>query len=214
VRTVQRLINERLAQIVPLRELVVDGDCGQFTIGAIEEFQRRVVGTPLPDGRVDPGGRTLRLLEGASASTAIDWNRPQPGPRAVWNAVQVRFPVTRFLGIYARRNVRGRNTPSAHAEGRALDIGLLVSRPTERDLGDRLFRIFIARAAELGLHHVIWNRQIWSTTRGGPRAYTGVNAHTDHLHVAWTQPGSQITTFPRFLTDLASLRTGTQELGR
>ena len=143
---------------------------------------------------------------------ASSWNGPQPAPKAVWTLVHNQFPVARFQGIYNNRNVAGTNTPSAHAEGRALDIGLFVSRPAEKELGDQLFAIFIGDAAELGVWHVIWNRRIWSTTKGGPRAYTGSNPHTDHVHVAWTRAGSQRTSFPKFVLRLAQLRTGLEEL--
>jgi hypothetical protein len=64
------------------------------------------------------------------------------------------------------------------------------------------------------LDHVIWNRQIWSSARGGPRPYTGVSPHTDHVHVAFTRAGSQNTTFPRTLLDIAILRTGLEELAQ
>ena len=140
------------------------------------------------------------------------WNGPQPAPKTVWSLVHTNFPITRFLGIYNRRNVAGTSTPSAHSEGRALDIGLLVSRPLEKALGDRLYAIFIHDAAELVLHHIIWNQRIWSAARGGPRAYTGVSPHTDHVHVAWTRAGSQKTDFPKFLMGLAELRTGFDDL--
>jgi hypothetical protein len=34
-------------------------------------------------------------------------------------------------------------------------------------------------------HYIIWNRTIWSSTYNMvPRAYTGKNPHTDHLHVS------------------------------
>jgi hypothetical protein len=145
---------------------------------------------------------------------SIDWNKPQPAPQALWSLVHANFPYTRFLGIYNRRNVAGTNTPSAHAEGRALDIGVLVSEPGEKMLGDELFKLFIKDAAELGLDHVIWNRQIWSTEHGGPRPYHGHSPHTDHVHVAFTTDGSQRTTFPRTMLDIAILRTGIEELAQ
>ena len=145
---------------------------------------------------------------------AINWNQPQPAPRALWAMVHANFPQTRFLGIYNRRNVAGTSVPSAHAEGRALDIGLLATQPNEKFLGDQLFQMFIQNAAELGLDHVIWNRQIWSNQRGGPRPYTGVSPHTDHVHVAFTRDGSQRTSFPRTALDIAILRTGMEELAR
>lgn len=62
VRTVQQLINDNLGKLTPLRPLDVDGRIGPQTIGAIEEFQRRVVRLIPPDGRVDPNGKTLSAL--------------------------------------------------------------------------------------------------------------------------------------------------------
>lgn len=145
---------------------------------------------------------------------AIDWKKAQPGPKALWQAVHSQFPQTRLLGIYAARNVRGTQTPSAHAEGRALDIGLRADEAGEKALGDQLFAIFIRNAREAGIEHVIWNREIWSDTRGGPRGYTGVSPHTDHIHLAFSRDGSQRTTFPRLQLELATLRTGYEELGQ
>lgn len=145
---------------------------------------------------------------------APNWNQPQPAPRALWILVNTNFPQTRFLGIYNRRNVAGTSTPSAHAEGRALDIGLLVSQPSEKALGDQLFDLLIRNAVELGLDHVIWNRQIWSSAHGGPRPHTGLSPHTDHIHVAFTRVGSQRTSFPRTILDVAILRTGYEDLAR
>lgn len=57
VRIVQILLNKAGAGIKE------DGRCGRATISAIEEYQRNW--TKHPDGRIDPGGRTLRsLVEG------------------------------------------------------------------------------------------------------------------------------------------------------
>lgn len=64
VKTVQRLLNHHLASIPPTKRLSNDGACGMLTITAIETFQRKVVGIRQPDGRVDPGGRTLSVLNG------------------------------------------------------------------------------------------------------------------------------------------------------
>jgi muramidase (phage lysozyme) len=60
VRTVQNLINDNLP--TPLRPLEINGKCDQFTIGAIEEIQRRSLHLHAPDGRVDPQGATFRFL--------------------------------------------------------------------------------------------------------------------------------------------------------
>lgn len=74
VRTVQARLN---ALMPPGRtRLAVDGKCGPLTIAAIREFQTVVCGMRWPDGRVDPGGKTISALsdEGASRTT----NAPGP----------------------------------------------------------------------------------------------------------------------------------------
>lgn len=60
VSTVQRLLN-RFPQLgdTPLK---VDGLCGRGTISRIRAFQSQVLKSSRPDGRVDPGGRTLAAL--------------------------------------------------------------------------------------------------------------------------------------------------------
>lgn len=69
VKTVQILLNLNLERLVPLAPLDEDGRIGDLTVAAIREFQRRVMGFPAPDGRVDPGGATLRELRaGAPAA--------------------------------------------------------------------------------------------------------------------------------------------------
>ena len=71
VKVVQELINNNLKKLPSLRPLDVDGDIGPLTIAAIEEFQRRVVGMAKPDGRVDPKGQTLALLNLGAPAVAI-----------------------------------------------------------------------------------------------------------------------------------------------
>lgn len=60
VRKIQELLNKHLS--VPLRPLVVNGQCDAATIMAIKEFQRRVLKLARPDGKVDPQGATLAAL--------------------------------------------------------------------------------------------------------------------------------------------------------
>jgi hypothetical protein len=146
---------------------------------------------------------------------ANQWNGPQPAPRALWTLVHANFPQTRFDGIYNQRNIAGTNTPSLHAEGRALDIGLDVRKPTEKTIGDGLFQIFIDVAGQAGFEEIIWNRQIWSTRNPHIHHYTGQSPHTDHVHVGFTRQASQTTTFPGTLTlKIAILRSGLEDLSR
>jgi peptidoglycan hydrolase-like protein with peptidoglycan-binding domain len=65
VRVVQSLLNGQ--PLTPMDVLVVDGLSGPRTIDAIESYQRNVLGFSNPDGRVDPGGRTLASLGSAQA---------------------------------------------------------------------------------------------------------------------------------------------------
>lgn len=70
VRVVQNLLNGHIRSIAPTPALVVDGLIGSKTITAITAFQRNVVRLSAPDGRVDPGGRTLEALNQGGAAAA------------------------------------------------------------------------------------------------------------------------------------------------
>jgi hypothetical protein len=70
VITVQKLINQNIGLITPLRPIAEDGKVVPMMINAIEEFQRRVLKISHPDGRVDPNGKTLKKLNEQSAITS------------------------------------------------------------------------------------------------------------------------------------------------
>lgn len=82
VKTVQSLLNLNLAHLAPLPRLDVNGQCGPATVEAITEFQRNVMGAALPDGRVDPDGRTLVKLSEAEVRTIALTGSPLPAPAA------------------------------------------------------------------------------------------------------------------------------------
>lgn len=143
-----------------------------------------------------------------------DRNGPQPAPKALWATIQANFPVARNVGIFNRRNIAGTRTPSLHSEGRALDIGLNAFDANEVVIGDRLFQIFCDLGQAMQLEEAIWRRQIWSARRPLVHQYTGHRAHTDHVHVGFTRPGSQqIGTPALFTLRVALLRTGLEALG-
>ena len=144
---------------------------------------------------------------------AIDWHRAQPLPSALAKYLKVNFLQISETGIYNDRNVAGTNKKSAHAEGRALDIHLSVNRPDEKLIADNLYRIFIEAAYETGIDNVIWNRRIWSRARG-QHSYHGQKPHTDHIHVEFSRPGSQLTIWHLLDIKVAQLRTGLEELSR
>lgn len=120
---------------------------------------------------------------------AISWRRNQPMVKYLKRWLPRMFPLIKKVGGYANRTT-ARGSFSAHSEGRAADIYLRANIPEQKALGDALFKMFRERSRELGVHHVIWNRQIWSARRGGPRPYGG-GSHRDHVHVAFTRVASQ-----------------------
>ena len=86
VRVVQVLLNNFTTGL-GLPALITDGDYGSKTATAIRKFQSQVLGFPNPDGRVDPGGRTITKLNGTPAApdpallSGADW----------WHANQARY---------------------------------------------------------------------------------------------------------------------------
>src|SRR4028119_1708541 len=66
VKTVQILLNSNIDKLTPLKLLLETGTADTLTIKAIETFQKRVLRTETPDGRVDPNGRTLKALRDGS----------------------------------------------------------------------------------------------------------------------------------------------------
>jgi uncharacterized protein (TIGR02594 family) len=99
VKAVQELINKHIGRLTPWRPLVVDGRIGPLTIGAIEEFQRRIVHLSRPDGRVDPGGQTLRALQGQTGAAAAPLGAPVSGVEAPWLRIA--------RGEIGQREIRG-----------------------------------------------------------------------------------------------------------
>ncbi len=75
---IQMLLNKFIIPgcLKPRTFIQQDGIIGQKTIDAIKDFQRRIVGFQNPDGRIDPGGKTLAALNGplvwAKASTSSE----------------------------------------------------------------------------------------------------------------------------------------------
>jgi hypothetical protein len=79
VRTVQRLLNGAPpSQGGPVPKLEEDGKVGQLTVNAIAAFQKKQIGWS--DGRVDPGGQTLRRLQ---AIAEMSPDNPTLAPSAV-----------------------------------------------------------------------------------------------------------------------------------
>ena len=113
VTLVQQLINSRLP--IPLAPLTVNGICETQTIFAIEEIQRRELRVNHPDGKVDPGGATLRYLitgvrpapPAQSASFSTDVIAAAQASQVKWN-----IPAAITLAQWALESGFGKKMPS------------------------------------------------------------------------------------------------------
>jgi hypothetical protein len=145
----------------------------------------------------------------------IDWSKPQPAALALWHLIHSNFPQVRNDGIYNDRDIAGTHIKSLHAEGRAIDLALRVSVPNEKLIGDQLFWAFREAAKDVGFQELIWNRQIWSTTKAAVHAYAGHDPHTGHIHAGFTRAASQQRILPgKFAVLIAAVRTGIEDLAK
>lgn len=116
--------------------------------------------------------------------------KAQPGTRALMLASLDNFEGTYDWGIYNCRSVRGGATLSHHAEGRAGDIGIpLVNGRANTKVGDPIVKVLLENAWELGLDHLIWNKQKWSAKYPDGAPYSGSTPtlrHEDHIHAGMT----------------------------
>lgn len=101
----------------------------------------------------------------------------KPGTVALWQETVALFPPAGTMGICNCRNARGGSSLSVHSCCRAWDCACRAP------WGDRIAAFLVAMHRELGVQCVIWNRRIWSTTSPYWRVYTGVDPHTNHIHV-------------------------------
>jgi len=109
---------------------------------------------------------------------------PQPGVLALREYCLRRWPGLRSQikgGVLCCRKIAGSDEPSLHAQGRAVDLMV----PSLSDpVGDEVANFIRTHASAIGVHELIWNRRIATPTRGWAwRSYSGVNPHTDHVHV-------------------------------
>lgn len=142
---------------------------------SIEELRR----DPVYGGLFDLAEEAVRLgTPGAGGSPDLGERSTEglrfgvPDPRyvamaeAVLKAIERRFPEAYSLGIFDPRNIRGTSTPSEHAYGAAVDVGVGSNR-----LGDAIYRwLMRPRVQErFGYTNVLWE----------------VPDHWDHLHIGF-----------------------------
>lgn len=87
----------------------------------------------------------------------------------------------------AYRKIAGTDIQSQHAVGNAIDW---VGNPT---LMQKLANYLVSNANMLHVKNVIYNKKIWNSPKGW-HEYTGVNTHTDHVHVDFTTKNNKSVT--------------------
>ncbi|CAN5298696.1 hypothetical protein BH20ACT5_BH20ACT5_01400 [soil metagenome] len=117
----------------------------------------------------------------------------KPGPVAVRELLIDTYGPASF-GI-SRSCVPGGS--SGHYEGRALDWMRDSFDPAERDQVETFLDWLLATdehgnrhamARRMGIHYLIWDREIWRAYDSPPvwEPYYGSSPHTDHLHISFS----------------------------
>lgn len=175
VLTVQQLLNRHVRP--PARPSAESGVADVATIEAIVLFQRRVVRMRRPDGRVDPGGRTIRALaDDPSQPGAVE---TQTGYEMLTDQSVARPSYALMLqayGAYVRDSAPCKN-PRIHnqcavrmsvAMGRC-GVGLDAFQPQDRVHQGR-------RVCSLSLPHVVGAHELarhLASLWGAPRIFRG-----------------------------------------
>lgn len=109
---------------------------------------------------------------------------PSGGPcaraRAIESECRRRDPGGHSLGIYNPRRVRGADSWSIHACGRAIDWA-----PSSHDAGVALAAWLSGSTGPSDIQYVIWDGRDWGGRhKHGWQQYTGTaGEHRDHLHI-------------------------------
>lgn len=113
--------------------------------------------------------------------------KARAGARALMAIVITLLVGLKNWGIYNCRDTALGN-PSAHGDGRALDVGCGIS------LGNKLVALLKKIGPyRLGISVIIHNRVIYSAKSPNGRRYTG-NPHTDHVHIELTRAAANTMT--------------------
>ncbi|MFY2248457.1 hypothetical protein ACOSZH_01100 [Priestia megaterium] len=120
--------------------------------------------------------------DGSTVGPGSGYGGMHPYVEAWYNKLKDKFGPTKFMGGYNNRNVRGGSSKSMHAYGRAFDIS--GSAKTMSQIAEW------ARTHINNLQYAIYNRRIAGPGMGKAwRKYSGVNPHTDHVHLDFMAQG-------------------------
>lgn len=111
-----------------------------------------------------------------------------PGTLALWSTIERVFPGAKSLGIYAPRAIRGSDSLSLHAEGRAVD----VAHSNVEAIADYAYQNRVLhQVQEIILYK---QRRIWTANKDGWRTFSGYGAGSlTHVHIGQNRLGAGIT---------------------
>jgi hypothetical protein len=143
VKTIQTLLNLKIAKLVPFMPVPVSGNCDEQTILMIEQFQRRVMNRSNPDGKVDVNGQTLaRLSEAAPATDPVVNGNRLPDP-----AAKVLKEILKAAGIPSAIVTSVSRTPADQARvmyENCVLKGAQFNKNMYAAAGDKVVDVFIA----------------------------------------------------------------------
>lgn len=130
-----------IGKLAPLRVLTVDGIVGSATIRAIETFQSKAAGMKRPDGRVDPGGRTMtKLNQGGSSAGLSITGKPLPA-----KAKKVLSEILRHAGLTKARVTSVQRSPAEQARVMYDNIkskGVAYNYKLYGSNGDKIIKVY------------------------------------------------------------------------
>jgi hypothetical protein len=160
VAQVREMLNRQIGALTPYAPLAPTGACDCPVMALIEEFQRRVMGVPAPDGRIDPNGRTLRALESMGAA-AKPGSAPAPpnvsGLALPPAALKVLKEVLAAAGIQSARVTSVSRTPAEQARvmyENCASRGAAFNKKMYAAAGDKVVAVYEANTGK-ARHEVI-----------------------------------------------------------
>jgi hypothetical protein len=138
-----------------------------------------------------------RAIEGYSTYQAQQFCSPvnRPGAEKLARLIRATYGSDESIGI-ARNSC---SSTSEHNEGRAVDWMVDATTKAGMNKANAFLDWLLApdeygnkhaMARRLGVMYIIFNRRIWRAYDPGWGSYSGINPHTDHIHISLSYDGS------------------------
>ncbi|MEO8106354.1 MAG: hypothetical protein ABI720_03465 [Actinomycetes bacterium] len=121
----------------------------------------------------------------------------RPGAEKLAGLIRATYGSDQSIGI--ARDSCSSTSASEHYEGRAVDWMVDATTKAGRNKANAFLDWLLApdddgnkhaMARRLGIMYIIFNRRIWRSYSPGWGSYSGLNPHTDHIHISLSYDGS------------------------